>query len=206
MAEADASAQKVSKGDSVHERAKSASLVIAIVTILVGADPLDIRNSSHVFRKVDYVAIGFWILAIVLFLGAQAFGEGKRGPRFDYGRVSLVAAMVVAGVAGALTITAIGAKAFGQADDTDSVRLGVTSHEFNTLKRLCGSSVLYGKIRTASFNDEFVVLTLHTPTPKGCDEIRLPRSAIVTAVEHPCKTRKKPPIRPKPTFCPRDES
>src|SRR6266487_1347218 len=107
MAGADASARQDSQGDSVHERAKSASLVVAIVTILVGADPLDIRNSSHLFRKVDYVAIGFWILAVLLFLGAQAFGEGKRGS-FDYGRVSLVAAMLVAGVAGTLTITAIG--------------------------------------------------------------------------------------------------
>jgi hypothetical protein len=71
MAGTDASARQDSQGESVHERAKSASLVVAIVTILVGADPLDIRNSSHLFRKVDYVAIGFWILAILLFLGPQ---------------------------------------------------------------------------------------------------------------------------------------
>jgi len=203
MAGADASVRNHSPGDSVHERAKSASLVVAIVTLLVGADPLDIRNSSHLFRKIDYFAIGFWILAVLLFLGAQAFGEGKRGHRFDYGKASLVAAVTVASVAGALTITAVGAKALGQADDYDLVMLGVTSTERATFARLCGSgSHLYGSIRTATFNDDLVVLKLSQavlPSAQpGCDEIRLPRSAIVTVVEHPCHLL--PPIRPE--FCP----
>src|SRR6266568_2962698 len=117
MAGTDASARHDSQGDSVHERAKSASLVVAIVTVIVGADPLDIRNSSHQFRRVDYVAIGFWILAVLLFLGAQAVGEGRRGHRFDYGKVALIAAVTAASVAGALTLTAVVAKAFGKADD-----------------------------------------------------------------------------------------
>jgi hypothetical protein len=207
VAEADASAREDSRGDSVHERAKSASLVVAIVTILVGADPLDIRNSSHLFRKVDYVAIGFWILAVLLFLGAQAFGEGTRGHRFDYGKVSLVAAVTAASLAGALTITAVGAKAFGKADDYDLVMLDVTSTEQAAFKRLCGNnSHLYGTIRTATINDELVVLKLSKavlpPARPGCDEIRLPRSAIVTLVEHPCDL--DPPITPE--FCPPTKS
>lgn len=204
MVGANASTRQGSQGESVHERAKSASLVVAIVTILVGADPLDIRNSSHLFRKVDYVAIGFWILAILFFLGAQAVAEGKRGHRFDYGRASLVAAVTASSVAGVLTTSAVVAKALGKADDFDLVMLDVTATERASFTRLCGSnSHLYGTIRTATFNNELVVLKLSKklspPASPGCDEIRLPRSAIVTVVEHPCDLR--PPIRP--TFCPR---
>jgi hypothetical protein len=155
------------------------------------------------FRKIDYVAIGFWILAILFFLGAQAVAEGKRGHRFDYAKASLVAALIASSVAGALTTSAVVAKALGKADDFDLVMLDVTPTERASFTRLCGSnSHLYGTIRTATFNDELVVLKLSKAlspgAPPGCDEIRLPRSAIVTVVEHPCDLRR--PIRP--TLCP----
>jgi hypothetical protein len=210
MAGADAAAQH-SQGESVHERAKSASLVVAIVTFLVGADPLDIRNGSHVFRPVDYIAIGLWIVAIVLFLGAQALAEGKREHRFrghtfifDDAKASLVAAVVVSGIAGALTISAVVAKALGRADDRDLVLLRVTSVERARFQLSCGEHArLYGTVRTADFNNELIVLKLSTgkddvsETAKPhCDDIRVPRSAILTVVEHPCK------FSPRPRFCP----
>lgn len=143
----------------------------------------------------------------MFFLGAQAFAEGKRGHRFDYGKVLLVAAVTASSVASALTTSAVVAKAVGKADDSDLVMLGVTATERASFTRLCGStSHLYGTIRTATFNDELVVLKLSKklspPASPGCDEIRLPRSGIVTVVEHPCELR--PPIRP--TFCPPKKS
>ncbi|MDX6477115.1 MAG: hypothetical protein QOH95_2626 [Gaiellaceae bacterium] len=181
------------RSDSVHERAKSGSLVVAILTILVGADPIDIRHSSHVFRVFDYAAIGFWIAAVLLFLGAQAFREGKDRRGRDYGKTSLVAAMCVAVIAGALTITAIGAKALGKAEDHDTVLLGVTPTELAAFRSFCGPNAdLYGSIRTADLADEFVVLTLDEKPPRSrCDQIRVPRAAIVALVEHPCR---KPPV------------
>lgn len=139
MAEADGSAPRSALGDSVHERAKSASLVVAILTILVGADPLDIRNSSHLFRKVDYIAIAFWILALLLFLAAQALSEGTRGGSLDYGDVALPTALVAATVAGGLTIAAVTAKALGQADDHDTVWLKVTERERAEFEAAYGS-------------------------------------------------------------------
>lgn len=204
MAEAEGSAPGRAPGDSVHERAKSASLVVAIVTILVGADPLDIRNSSHLFRKVDYIAIAFWILALLLFLAAQALSEGTRGGSLDYGEVALLAAVVAATLAGGLTIAAVTAKAVGKADDRDTVWLKVTARERAKFEAACGSDArLYGTVRTASFNDDFIAVKLtqlrhpHPKPPKGCDDVRVPRSEIVTVIEHPCDF--DPPF--KPEFC-----
>lgn len=42
----------------------------------------------------------------------------------------------------------------------------------------------------------------HAPPkpPKGCDDVRVPRSEILTVIEHPCDF--DPPF--KPEFCPPD--
>jgi hypothetical protein len=171
--------------DSVRERAKAASLIVGVLTILVGADPLDIRGSSKLFRALDYGLIGCWLIVILLFLFAQtvAIADERRLRR----------ALLATALAGVFTVSLLAAKATGRSTDYDKVLLKVKDQELTTIANLCqrqGLALsLYGKVRTGSLGDEFILLKLDKRANSTCSEIRVPRGLIVALIEHPCNSR-----------------
>ena len=162
--------------------AGAASIAGAIFAALVGADPFDIHHRARFVQYFDYVAIALWAAALLLFLFAIVPFQRPVSSAWR-----LRSALVVAAVAGALTVGALAVVPFGFSEDKDSVALKLAPSTRQRVDELCGTTgePLRGKIPTTSLADEFVIFAFQKETRLGCDTIRIPRAGILVLEEHP---------------------
>jgi hypothetical protein len=171
---------------ATRDLAQAGALAGAIFAALVGADPFDVRHRTWWVRTADYVAVAFWVGAVLLFLFAAA-SRGGTTTRFHEG-VRVRIALLAAAAAGGLTMLALIAVPMGFSEDQDNVALSLTEPEQRAIAALCrvATAPLDGSVKTETLADAFVVVE-RIPQTHGarCDTVRVPASGILAIQEHP---------------------
>jgi hypothetical protein len=166
------------------------SAVGAIFAGLVGTNVLDTGSTAHNLVWIDHLAVVLWLPALFL-LALCAY---KSPDESEWMREGAWAATVLAGLLTAVVLLFTG---FGFTRDKDHVRLLLSASGVQNLQALCGSVVhpdgsgrgtIDGTIRTATLQEEYVILERKKPKSKQtavCDSVEIPRSDVVAIDEHP---------------------
>lgn len=151
----------------------------AIFGALVGTTLLDVSNSEHAMRIVDYTTQALWIPVFLLFALLAAWSD------WTWLRYS---AWILAGTVAFVTAGVIFFTSLGFTRDVDHVLLRVDDTTRTALAHLCGkkaftSHQIKGIVHTHSLGSDFVIFDFKGGTGGTCQTIDIPRSGVLAFQE-----------------------